>query len=707
MDCEYRAAGADAAGADSDGADVAGVAASPSRTAGDSKASGNNSTDRLPTQKSASSVASTGTDAARLSILEELDIRFGTAKNKQQVLHALEHCSVLHRIPVSSPQVTTEQARKDFRRERVLLNDVPFIPDQVDQHRCHAFALTLGVLLQRLRCATSTATTTKNEINHDTIARVNHEQQGEEGEGAEMATVLEMTDAIMQRACRTSAGADSFFMVQKLLCVEDTFVTQRAFLSDPPIKVDVFLAPTAAAATTAAANSPQAVLLKSSGMTPPTTAGASKGGAELGSRGGTSDENGSSLSCQTATVGAGVGTGDKAWSRALFSSLSPLPAPVPSFAEGPTGRARENSGTDRARSKRAMTTPPPSSHPEPHPHPKVDVAAGSDFHKMAKRPAPSLCVDCPARARADGSAEGSVEGSAEGSADGECEKGKGGKGGKGGGEERKPHHAPLPSRSPFGMLRAFSIGVAVRTPRTPHHSAPSPDSPSSPSHLPSSPFPSPGPTTEPEESSQPPTPPSPPALSFASEESPELRANIGGESRQRSNTSASSVTSSAGEVVCTTSGSGKESSPQHKAGKRRGKKTLLNSLFSPHRRAAAAAGAGAGRSTSSKDPRGGRARSVDSSSPYNSSSTTTEAGLPHTPVRARGDSSSGKPPSPPRSQTQTPNSSRGNNRKGLWCDAPGDASCDAGGLGEHTICARIQVIYTLRALSASNILIKV
>lgn len=52
-------------------------------------------------------------------------------------------------------------------------------------------------------------------------------------------------DLLMQRACRTSAGADSFFTVQKMLCIEGTFVTQKSLIDDPPIHIDAFLAPCA------------------------------------------------------------------------------------------------------------------------------------------------------------------------------------------------------------------------------------------------------------------------------------------------------------------------------------------------------------------------------------------------------------------------------------------------------------------------------
>ena len=100
---------------------------------------------------------------------------------------------------LTSPSVTTEQANKDFKRECVLLNDVPFIPDNDDPDRCHAFSFTVTLLLERL-------------LHH----RSNIADQ------CVYPSSRELTDMVMQRACRTSAGADSFFMIQKLLCVEGT-----------------------------------------------------------------------------------------------------------------------------------------------------------------------------------------------------------------------------------------------------------------------------------------------------------------------------------------------------------------------------------------------------------------------------------------------------------------------------------------------------
>lgn len=175
------------------------------------------STDQRSDEGTNISSVHTSVALVELSIIEELDLKFGSAKNKHQIMHALEHSTILHRIPLPTPATTSDQARKDFRRERVLLNDVPFIPDKVDVDRCNAFASTLHVLLERM-------------------------MRRPELYDAEIYCDAEaVSDAVLQRACRTGAGADSFFMVQKLLCVEGTFVTQRAFLSDPPIKIDVFV----------------------------------------------------------------------------------------------------------------------------------------------------------------------------------------------------------------------------------------------------------------------------------------------------------------------------------------------------------------------------------------------------------------------------------------------------------------------------------
>eukprot|EP01038_Epipyxis_sp_PR26KG_P015973 gene15973-21679_t len=155
-----------------------------------------------------------------LSIIDELEKRFENLKTKTEVIQALETPSLLgliNSIPLTMQNVTVEQAQKDFRRERILFNDVPFIPDKVDENRCHAFSITLKLLIERLM---------KNRDCYDSML-------------FESSDIV--SDTVMQRACRTSAGADSFFMVQKLLCKEGTFVTQQTDIADSPIRLDLFI----------------------------------------------------------------------------------------------------------------------------------------------------------------------------------------------------------------------------------------------------------------------------------------------------------------------------------------------------------------------------------------------------------------------------------------------------------------------------------
>lgn len=160
--------------------------------------------------------------SANETALSELKHVFQNVRTKADVLRALLHKEVLRRIPIEqAPNVSKEQAEKDFRRERVILNGVFFIPDKLDVLRCEAFALSLHNLVERLQLKETTPIHTPPSSS----SRSNS-----------------ISDTILQRGCRTSAGADSFFMVQKLLCVEGTFVTQKTSLrAEDPIIVDVFL----------------------------------------------------------------------------------------------------------------------------------------------------------------------------------------------------------------------------------------------------------------------------------------------------------------------------------------------------------------------------------------------------------------------------------------------------------------------------------
>ena len=83
-------------------------------------------------------------------LLEELYRSFSNLQTKNEVLEVLESTNLLHRIPLLSTSIQTvslEQAKKDFHREKVLFNDVPFIPDKEDDTRSQAFIITLQVLI--------------------------------------------------------------------------------------------------------------------------------------------------------------------------------------------------------------------------------------------------------------------------------------------------------------------------------------------------------------------------------------------------------------------------------------------------------------------------------------------------------------------------------------------------------------------------------
>lgn len=159
-------------------------------------------------------------------VLGESETCFGAAKSKTDVLRALQQCSFLHRIPLSPPVVPIAQAHKDFKRERVLLNDVAFIPHRERESRSAAFSLTLELLVSRLLRT--------QYLRHQALPRP--------CDDSVYSSAQSVCDLILQRACRTSAGADAFFAVQKMLCVEGTFVSQKAADEVPPIHIDVFLA---------------------------------------------------------------------------------------------------------------------------------------------------------------------------------------------------------------------------------------------------------------------------------------------------------------------------------------------------------------------------------------------------------------------------------------------------------------------------------
>jgi hypothetical protein len=174
-------------------------------------------------KKLTSKPSKTCTQSANESALSDLKHAFQNVRTKADVRRAILHEEVLRRIPIEqAPNVSKEQAEKDFRRERVILNGVFFIPDKVDTVRCETFALSLHHLVERLQM------------------QENNKTNSTPSSSSSKSSII--SDTILQRGCRTSAGADSFFMVQKLLCIDGTFITQKTSLrAEDPIIVDVFL----------------------------------------------------------------------------------------------------------------------------------------------------------------------------------------------------------------------------------------------------------------------------------------------------------------------------------------------------------------------------------------------------------------------------------------------------------------------------------
>jgi len=222
---------------------------------------------------------------------------------KKDVIKALQlHAKSLISIKLSQPSTPISQALKDFRRERVLFNEVPFIPDKTDSHRNVAFAMTLKEYITRLRrsfngCDNSCLSTSSSgapsrkqsfstNSNNSGVEKVSADNNDSKmpkrresttvvveefvpkknEHGDELLNLERMTsqNLILQRACRTSAGADSFFMVQSLFAtVQGTFVTQRTNIvgfvpfvnGEPPVQVDVFVTDTDKARQPSASNS--------------------------------------------------------------------------------------------------------------------------------------------------------------------------------------------------------------------------------------------------------------------------------------------------------------------------------------------------------------------------------------------------------------------------------------------------------------------
>lgn len=217
------------------------------------------------------------------SLEDYLKVSAAHENSKADIISAFElHAGTNIAVKLAQPATPISQALKDFRRERVLFNGVPFIPDKSDSHRNIAFSLTLQEYITRMqRCypgcdmsmrpsteegdtsfisgevapapVTSESSSTGKTTNYDEdLTEAENSQRRADAAGA--AGLLDLrgmssNQLILQRSCRTSAGADSFFMIQCLFAsVPGTIVTQRTNIlgfvpfvnGEPPLHVDLF-----------------------------------------------------------------------------------------------------------------------------------------------------------------------------------------------------------------------------------------------------------------------------------------------------------------------------------------------------------------------------------------------------------------------------------------------------------------------------------
>jgi hypothetical protein len=172
---------------------------------------------------------------------------FAGLTTKEEVMHrVIEHSNLLSNIPLPEPITPYEQAHKDFRRERILFNQVPFVPDTTDVNRMHAFSHTITEFVTRVCGGDRPKRGTAKQSGPVAAAGQSGYKGGPSSAVHDRSNdnlSARVLDTILRRACRTSAGVDSFFMVQKLLAVEGTLVTQKPVVCDPPIRIDAFLIP--------------------------------------------------------------------------------------------------------------------------------------------------------------------------------------------------------------------------------------------------------------------------------------------------------------------------------------------------------------------------------------------------------------------------------------------------------------------------------
>lgn len=115
-------------------------------------------------------------------------------------------------LPLHRPSVSVAQAKKDFRRQSVLLNGVSFIPELNSTNNNDLFSSALYNICHMLLRASPLPDSKPTEI----------------------------AEEVMQRSCRSSTGADSFFAVHQLFSIQDTIVMQHEDEERPTIEITLF-----------------------------------------------------------------------------------------------------------------------------------------------------------------------------------------------------------------------------------------------------------------------------------------------------------------------------------------------------------------------------------------------------------------------------------------------------------------------------------
>ena len=109
---------------------------------------------------------------------------------------------------------------------------MPFIPDSVDNNRGKAFCRALELLIKRLTVVNDESS---SDISNEILKKACRTSAGARFNGfVNIMTIIMFSFLLIQ------IGADSYFMISKMFCVEGTVIAQRSDPNDPPIFVHIF-----------------------------------------------------------------------------------------------------------------------------------------------------------------------------------------------------------------------------------------------------------------------------------------------------------------------------------------------------------------------------------------------------------------------------------------------------------------------------------